>query len=73
MGNVLTGFFAQASVAGFNGISSIKGGFLDRHYVQLGYQLLDSIVGFLWAFFITVRALDPYPDISITLIDLLSC
>jgi ammonium transporter, Amt family len=61
VGNLLTGIFAQASVAGFDGILHIKGGFLDRHYIQLGYQLLDSTIGLVWAFMVTVR-LHTYPD-----------
>jgi Amt family ammonium transporter len=54
LGNVLTALFAQASVAGFDGVLFIKGGFLDHNYAQIGYQLVDSIVAMLYAFFATV-------------------
>ena len=32
VGNVLTGLFAQASVAGFDGFTVINGGWLDHNY-----------------------------------------
>ena len=39
IGNVMTGLFAQASVAGFDGITKIPGGWFDHNWVQLGYQI----------------------------------
>ena len=54
MGNILTGIFAQASVAGFDGIAVIPGGWLDRHFVQLGIQLADSTAGMSYSFVMTV-------------------
>lgn len=53
VGNLLTGIFAQASVAGFDGITKIGGGWLDRHFIQLGYQLADSAAGFGYSFTVT--------------------
>ncbi|KIY48454.1 ammonium transporter [Fistulina hepatica ATCC 64428] len=53
VGNVLTGLFAQASVAGFDGSTVIPGGWLDHHYIQLGYQLADSISGMSYSFVMT--------------------
>lgn len=53
VGNVLTGFFAQSSVAGFDGFTKIPGGFLDHHYIQLGYQVADSAAGFGYSFVVT--------------------
>ena len=50
---MLTGLFAQASVAGFDGITVIPGGWLDHHYIQLGYQLADSCAGFGYSFVMT--------------------
>jgi len=52
-GNILTAFFAQASVAGFDGITVIPGGWLDKHWIQLGYQLADSVSGLSYSFFMT--------------------
>ncbi|KAK8847538.1 hypothetical protein IAR55_005396 [Kwoniella newhampshirensis] len=53
VGNVLTALFAQASVAGFDGITVIPGGWFDHHYVQLGYQLADLTAGFSYSFVMT--------------------
>jgi ammonium transporter, Amt family len=55
----LTGLFAQASVAGFDGITEIPGGWLDHHYIQLGYQVADSMSGLGYSFVMTVRPLSP--------------
>ena len=53
IGNVLTGLFAQASVAGFDGFTVIPGGWLDHHYIQLGYQVADSVAGMSYSFVMT--------------------
>jgi len=53
VGNILTAFFAQKSVAGFDGITVINGGWLDGHWVQLGYQLADSTAGLSYSFVMT--------------------
>ncbi len=50
---MLTGIFAQSSVAGFDGITNIPGGWLDGHWVQLGWQLADSCSGFSYSFVMT--------------------
>ncbi|THU79769.1 ammonium transporter [Dendrothele bispora CBS 962.96] len=52
-GNILTGLFAQSSVAGFDGITEIPGGWLDHHYVQLGYQIADSVAAVGYSFVMT--------------------
>ena len=56
IGNILTGLFAQASVAGFDGTTEIPGGWLDHHYIQLGYQIADSMAGLGYSFVMTVRS-----------------
>lgn len=56
-GNILTAFFAQASVAGFDGFSEIPGGWLDKNWVQLGYQVADSVAGFAYSFVVTTAIL----------------
>jgi len=53
VGNILTGLFAQASVAHFDGVTIIPGGWLDHHWVQLGWQLADSACGFGYSFVMT--------------------
>ena len=61
IGNVLTALFAQKSVAGFDGITVIGGGWIDHHYIQLGYQIADSMAGFGYSFVMTVCPLFPSP------------
>lgn len=53
VGNLLTGLFAQASVAGFDGIAEIPGGWLDHNYIQLAYQLADSVASMSYSFVMT--------------------
>jgi Amt family ammonium transporter len=57
VGNVMTAFFAQASVAGFDGITVIDGGWIDHHWMQLGYQVADSMAGFGYSFVVTTLIL----------------
>ena len=53
VGNISTAFFAQASVAAFDGITVIPGGWLDHHWGQLGYQLADSTAGVSYSLVMT--------------------
>ena len=59
IGNVPTGLFAQASVAGFDGFSEIPGGWLAHNYIQLGYQIADSVAGMSYSFVLTVSPILP--------------
>ena len=56
LGNLLTGLFAQASVVASDG-RVIPGGWMDHHYIQLVYQLMNSAAGFAWSFVITTGIL----------------
>ncbi|KAG2098922.1 ammonium transporter AmtB-like domain-containing protein [Suillus discolor] len=53
VGNVLTGLFAQASIASADGVVTIPGGWLDQNYRQLGIQLADSVSGLSYSFVMT--------------------
>ncbi|WOO85832.1 Ammonium transporter 1 [Vanrija pseudolonga] len=53
IGCVCTGLFTQASVAGFDGSTSIPGGWFDHNWVQLGKQIADGLSGFGWSFVVT--------------------
>ncbi|KAF8755482.1 Ammonium Transporter Family [Rhizoctonia solani] len=53
VGNIMTALFAQSSVAAFDGFSEIPGGWFDHHYIQLGYQIADSLAGFGYSFVMT--------------------
>jgi Amt family ammonium transporter len=57
VGNLLTALFAQASVAGFDGFSEIPGGWLDHNYIQLAYQVADSVAGVGYSFAMTTLIL----------------
>lgn len=55
VGNILTGIFAQASIAEADGFTVIRGGWLDGNWIQLGYQLANSAFGMSYSFVVTVR------------------
>lgn len=48
VGNLLTGIFAQKEYA-----DDIVGGWLNGNWMQMVYQLLDTIAGLVWSFVIT--------------------
>ena len=50
IGNILTAFFAADYIAHLDGFSVISGGWLNHHWVQLGYQLADSVSGGVYSF-----------------------
>ncbi|KAL1922981.1 uncharacterized protein VTP21DRAFT_9357 [Calcarisporiella thermophila] len=52
VGDLLTGIFAEKYVAGLDG-TEIAGGWLDRNFIQLAYQLADATSGFAWSFVVT--------------------
>nr|AGM18796.1 high-affinity ammonium transporter [Peltula cylindrica] len=49
-GTILTGFFAADYIAHLDGVTVIPGGWLNHHWVQLGYQLADALAGFVYSF-----------------------
>ncbi|ANZ73093.1 BA75_00660T0 [Komagataella pastoris] len=52
IGSVMTGLFAADYVAALDG-TEIDGGWINQHYVQLGYQLAACCATLLWSFGIT--------------------
>lgn len=38
-------------IAHLDGVTNIDGGWINKHYIQLGYQLADSVSGMAYAFF----------------------
>ncbi|PWN47859.1 ammonium transporter [Violaceomyces palustris] len=54
VGNLLTGIFADNRVASFDGSALIPGGWINKNYIQLAYQLADSAAGFGWSFVLTM-------------------
>jgi Amt family ammonium transporter len=53
VGNLLTGFFAADYIAHLDGVTIIPGGWLNRHWIQLAYQLCDCVTGFSYSFGVT--------------------
>ncbi|KAF9179394.1 hypothetical protein BGZ51_006941 [Haplosporangium sp. Z 767] len=53
VGNILTGVFAQSWVAALDGVTVINGGWLDKNWIQVPYQLADSAAGLAWSFGVT--------------------
>jgi Amt family ammonium transporter len=56
VGTILTGFFAQSSIAALDG-TVIPGGFIDHHYMQLAHQVADSFSGLAYSFVVTTLIL----------------
>jgi Amt family ammonium transporter len=50
VGNICTGFFAADYIAHLDGFTVIKGGWVNRHWIQMGYQLADSVTGGVYSF-----------------------
>lgn len=48
VGNILTGIFAQKKYA-----NEIEGGWLDKNWMQVVYQLIDTVAGLIWSFIVT--------------------
>ncbi|KAF2263987.1 ammonium transporter-like protein [Lojkania enalia] len=50
VGNILTAFFAADYIAHLDGFTVIPGGWLNHNWIQLGYQLADSLAGGSYSF-----------------------
>ncbi|PGH01473.1 hypothetical protein AJ79_07911 [Helicocarpus griseus UAMH5409] len=50
VGNLLTGLFAANYIARLDGFTEIDGGWLNQNYIQLAYQLADSVTGLAYSF-----------------------
>ncbi|KAK9780467.1 hypothetical protein AB5N19_03791 [Seiridium cardinale] len=53
LGNICTAFFAADYIAHLDGFSEIPGGWVNHNWVQLGYQIADSVAGFSYSFVMT--------------------
>lgn len=53
IGCVMTGLFADSRVAGFDGTTAIPGGWINHHYIQLGYQIADAVASMGYSFVMT--------------------
>lgn len=50
VGNICTAFFAADYIAHLDGFTVIQGGWVNQHWIQLAYQLADSICGGCYSF-----------------------
>lgn len=57
VGNICTAFFATNTITRLDGVSSIKGGWLDHNWIQLPIQLADSFAGGAYSFVLTCAIL----------------
>ncbi|GAW18467.1 hypothetical protein ANO14919_079430 [Xylariales sp. No.14919] len=53
IGNLLTGLFAADYIAALDGSTVIPGGWINHNYIQLAYQIADSVAGFSYSFVLT--------------------
>ncbi|KAG7528300.1 hypothetical protein FFLO_06263 [Filobasidium floriforme] len=53
VGCALTALFGSASIAGLDGSDPIAGGWFDQNWIQLGYQVADSVAGSAYSFVLT--------------------
>jgi len=57
VGNILTGVFASSYYAGLDGSDPIDGGWVDGNYIQVVWQLIDTVAGLAWSFCVTAAIL----------------
>ena len=53
IGNLLTGVFAADYIAHLDGTTKIPGGWINGNWIQIAYQLADSIAGMIYSFLVT--------------------
>ncbi|KAI1308766.1 ammonium transporter [Xylaria venustula] len=53
IGNLLTGLFAADYIAHLDGSTMIPGGWINHNYIQLAFQIADSVAGFSYSFVLT--------------------
>ncbi|KAF9994605.1 hypothetical protein BGZ65_009772, partial [Modicella reniformis] len=49
----MSGIFAQSWIAGLEGVTVINGGWLDKNWIRVPYQIADSVAGLAWSFGVT--------------------
>ncbi|OJJ37916.1 hypothetical protein ASPWEDRAFT_472050 [Aspergillus wentii DTO 134E9] len=50
VGTIATGLFAQRAVAAYDGTEIVGGCVIDGNWRQLGVQIVEAIIGFVWSF-----------------------
>ncbi|ORX95501.1 ammonium transporter AmtB-like domain-containing protein [Clohesyomyces aquaticus] len=73
LATIATGCFARKEVAGYDGVTEIAGGvFFDGNVRQLGVQIVEALVGFLWSFvgsYVIYAAIDCVPGLEVLATD----
>lgn len=65
---IYSGLFAADYIAALDGYTVIKGGWVNHHYIQLAYQLLNCVCGFSYSFIVTyiiVKVMNRIPGLSL--------
>jgi len=69
IGTIATGLFAQKEIAAYDGYTEIAGGvFFDGNTKQLGIQVAEALVGFVWAFagsYLIIFLIDCVPGLEV--------
>lgn len=69
VGTIATGLFARREVAAYDGATEITGGvFFDGNLRQLGVQIAEALVGFVWAFcgsYVLFALIDCVPGLEV--------
>jgi ammonia channel protein AmtB len=73
LGTVMTGMFASKEVAAYDGFTDIAGGaFVDGNLGQIGIQVLEATIGFVWAFgvsYLIYALIDCIPGLEVLAVD----
>ncbi|KAL8278802.1 hypothetical protein RQP46_008871 [Phenoliferia psychrophenolica] len=67
-GSILTGIFADSRVIVFDGYTVLAGGWINKHFVQVGYQLAASFAIIGYTFVVTyfiIFVIDHIPGLSL--------
>lgn len=69
LATVATGLFARKEVAAYDGATIVDGGvFFDGNLKQLGIQVLEAVIGFMWSFvgsFLLYALIDCIPGLEV--------
>jgi len=69
LGTIATGLFASKEVAGYDGSLEIAGGvFFDGNVKQVGIQIVEALIGFVWSFvgsYALIALIDCIPGLEV--------
>ncbi|OAP57466.1 hypothetical protein AYL99_08204 [Fonsecaea erecta] len=68
LGTISTGLFAQKAVAAYGGVEVDGGVFFDGNIRQLGVQVVEALIGFIWSFvgsFVIIALIDCVPGLEV--------